>query len=211
MTERFDPAAATRVVLLRHGETDHNAGLRMQGQLDVPLNERGRAQAARVAAPLAERSPTLLLSSDLARASCTAAALAEHSGLAVRHDTRLRETHLGQWQGLTHAEVEEHTPGGLARWRVDATYVPPGGETRVQVAARGMQVLEETDEAAGTVVLVAHGGLIAAVTAQALGMPVARWSAFGGLGNGRWVELRRRQVDGAPGWRLQAWNAGAGD
>lgn len=202
---------SVRLVLLRHGETDHNAALRMQGQLDVELNDHGRAQSARVAPLLAKRRPQLVVSSDLARASATAAALAEHAGLTVRHDVRLRETHLGQWQGLTHVEVDEHTPGGLARWRADAEYAPPGGETRVQVAARGTQVLDELGELTGTVVLVAHGGLIAAVTARVLGMPVARWAAFGGLGNTRWVELGQQPVDGAPGWRLEAWNAGAGD
>lgn len=200
-----------RLVLLRHGETDHNAGLRMQGQLDVGLNERGRAQAARVGPLLAKRCPTRVISSDLARAAVTAAAVAELAGLEVEPDERLRETMLGRWEGLTHAEVEEHTPGGMARWRTEANYAPPGGETRLQVAARGMRVLDELTPLESTVVLVAHGGLVAAVTAAALGLPPAHWSALGGVGNTRWVELGPRTVDGAPGWRLQGWNVGAGD
>lgn len=202
------PAGLRRLVLLRHGETDHNAGLRMQGQLDVGLNARGREQAATVARKLASLHPELVISSDLARAADTAAAVAAAAGLDVHHDVRLRETLLGQWQGLTHTEVEEHTPGGFPVWRSDALYRPPGGETRVEVAERGAAVVDELPDGPATVVLVAHGGLVAAVTARLLELPVARWAVIGGLGNTRWAELVPRVVDGRAGWRLEAWDTG---
>lgn len=181
----------------------------MQGQLDTELNSRGIAQAATAADVLSERKPALIVSSDLVRAACTASALAERVGLPVRHDERLRETHLGQWQGMGHAEVEKRWPGGLWRWRTDAEWAPPGGETRVQVAARGVAAVRELENDAWTdrpVILVAHGALIAAVTAALLKLPVDRWSALGGLGNCHWVELSAT----THGWRLEAWNAGGG-
>ena len=195
-----------RLVLLRHGETDHNAGLRMQGQLDVDLNDRGRRQAASVAPLVAALHPELVISSDLARAADTAAAVATAAGLEVRHDVRLRETLLGDWEGLSHNEVEEHTPGGFPTWRSDALYRPPGGETRVEVAQRGAAVVDELPDGPGTVVLVAHGGLVAALTARLLELPVSRWSVIGGIGNTRWAELVPRVVDGRAAWRLEAWD-----
>lgn len=197
-----------RLILLRHGETTYNATSRMQGQLDTELNARGREQAAAVAAILAERKPALIVASDLSRAAVTAQAVAERVGMAVGHDARLREAHLGQWQGLTHSEVEQRWPGGLHRWRTEPHWGPPGGETKVAIAERGVAVVAELAEQGWPerpVVLVAHGGLITAVTATLLDIPVPRWLVLGGLGNTRWVELSNT----AHGWRLDAWNAGA--
>ncbi len=200
-----------RLILLRHGETSYNATSRMQGQLDTELNVRGLEQAAAVAAVLAERKPALVISSDLSRAADTAGLLADRLGVAVRFDPRLRETHLGEWQSLTHSEVEQSWPGGLRRWRGDPQWAPPGGETRVQVAARGVAVVHELDDESWLdrpVILVAHGGLITAVTAALLQLPVASWAVLGGLGNTRWAEL---SAGGShAGWRLDVWNAGVG-
>lgn len=202
------------LVLLRHGETDHNAGLRMQGQLDTPLNDRGRAQAAAAGPVVAARDPWLVVSSDLDRAASTAAAVVAAGGAPLRHDPRLRETHLGGWQGRTHGEIDTDEPGALARWRAEPTFRPPGGETKVEVAGRGRAALLDAlaeapdDVGARPLVLVAHGGLIAALTAHLLGLPVPRWAVLGGIGNTRRVELRSRTVDGGPGWSLEGWNLG---
>ena len=109
-----------RLVMLRHGQTDFNLGSRMQGQLDTELTELGRAQAVAAAEVLAKLQPLLIVSSDLRRAYDTAVALGERTGLRVRVDDRLRETHLGDWQGMTHAEIDADAPGrpaGLARRR----------------------------------------------------------------------------------------------
>lgn len=116
-----------RLVMLRHGQTEFNAGSRMQGQLDTDLTDLGRAQAVAAAEVLAKRQPLLIVSSDLRRASDTAAALGQHSGMPVLLDTRLRETHLGDWQGLTHHEVDAAAPGARLAWRDDATLAPHGG------------------------------------------------------------------------------------
>src|ERR1700687_3190858 len=117
------------LVMLRHGQTDYNAGSRMQGQLDTELSDLGRDQAVAAAEVLAKRQPLVIVSSDLRRALDTAVALGERSGLPVLVDTRLRETHLGDWQGLTHLEVDAAAPGARLAWRGNPPWAPHGGGT----------------------------------------------------------------------------------
>ena len=210
-----------RLVMLRHGQTEWNAGSRMQGQLDTDLTELGREQAAAAAEVLAKRQPLVIVSSDLRRALDTATALGERSGVPVEIDTRLRETHLGDWQGLTHLDVDALAPGARLAWRDDARWAPHGGESRVDVAARSAPVVAELiakhdewglDEPDRPVVLVAHGGLIAALTGSVLGIPVDNWPVFGGMGNASWVQLSGHSVPEGAGdvrWRLDVWNASA--
>ena len=95
----------TRLVIVRHGRTGHNAAHVIQGQLDVELDEVGQAQAAVVAPRLAELAPAAIVSSDLRRAADTAAAVAAVTGVQVRLDKRLRERDFGQWQGLHGTEI----------------------------------------------------------------------------------------------------------
>lgn len=207
-----------RLVLLRHGQTEWNAGSRMQGQLDTDLTDLGREQAAAAAEVLAKRQPVAIVSSDLRRALDTATALGERAGVAVRVDERLRETHLGDWQGLTHIEVDALAPGARLAWRDDARWAPHGGESRVDVAARSVPLVQELLAAESDwgidgydrpVVLVAHGGLIAALTGALLDLPVDNWPVLGGMGNASWAQLSGHVVDEATEWRLDVWNASA--
>ena len=167
-----------RLVMLRHGQTEYNAGSRMQGQLDTELSDLGRDQAVAAAEVLAKRQPLLIVSSDLRRALRHRGRAGRAVGVPVDVDTRLRETHLGDWQGMTHLEVDAAAPGARLAWRDDARWAPHGGESRVDVAARSMPLVAElvadqtewgVDEPDRPVVLVAHGGLIAALTAALLG------------------------------------------
>src|SRR5882672_7087474 len=98
----------------------------MQGQLDTDLSDLGRNQAVAAAEVLAKRQPLLIVSSDLRRSLDTAMALGERAGVAVEVDARLRETHLGEWQGLTHLEVDAVAPGARLAWRDDARWAPHG-------------------------------------------------------------------------------------
>jgi probable phosphoglycerate mutase len=213
-----------RLVMLRHGQTDFNLASRMQGQLDTQLTEVGRAQASAAAEVLAKRQPLLIVSSDLRRAYDTAVALGERTGLLVQVDNRLRETHLGDWQGMTHAEVDAAAPGARQEWRDDASWAPHGGESRVDVAARSLPLVADLlrsesewgaiDEPARPVVLVGHGGLIAALTAALLRLPIGNWPALGGMGNASWTQLSGHSADSDTGvgevrWRLDVWNASA--
>lgn len=211
--------------MLRHGQTEYNAGSRMQGQLDTELSDLGREQAVAAAEILAKRQPLLLVSSDLRRALDTAVALADRCGQTVRVDPRLRETHLGDWQGLTHVEVDSAAPGARLAWRDDARWAPHCGESRVDVAHRSIPLVEElverqpewgTEEPERPVVLVTHGGLIAALTAALLGLPVENWPVLGGMGNASWVQLAGHTRSGGAResfadirWRLDVWNASA--
>lgn len=219
-----------KLVMLRHGQTEYNAGSRMQGQLDTDLSDLGRAQAVAVAEVLSKRQPLAIVSSDLRRAFDTAVELGDRSGLPVQVDPRLRETHLGEWQGLTHLEVDAAAPGARLAWRDDARWAPHGGESRVDVAARSLPLVAElvaehrdwgADGQDCPVVLVAHGGLIAALTAALLGLPVDNWPALGGMGNASWVQLSGHGPADPDGgdpdgsvfdrirWRLDVWNASA--
>ncbi|WP_068269231.1 histidine phosphatase family protein [Aldersonia kunmingensis] len=200
-----------RLVLLRHGQTEWNADSRMQGQLDTELTELGRTQAKDAALALADLPILAIVSSDLQRALDTATALGDVTGLPISTDSRLRETHLGEWQGLVHTEVDERFPGARLEWRGDASYAPPGGESRLDVARRALSVVHElldTEfEADGSVaVLVAHGGVIAALTAALLDLPAEKWPILSAVGNTSWVQLSN---DPTVGWRLDVWNSSA--
>lgn len=221
-----------RLILLRHGQTNYNASFRMQGQLDTQLSELGARQAHAVGRFLAPRRPWTILSSDLQRARDTALALATEVGLDVQTDTRLRETHLGTWQGMTHSEVDERWPEARQHWRGNPRWSPPDGESRIDVALRTRAVVDELVHhspqwSEHPAVIVAHGGAIAALTAALLELPVEQYPVFNGLGNTCWVQLsahpRPQDSDGpgrdlevAPGtdtargvlWRLDQWNAG---
>lgn len=206
-------AGVRRLILLRHGQTEWNASDRMQGQIDTELSDVGRRQAKDCAPDMATRDVIHIVSSDLRRAHDTALAVADHAGLPVVTDPRLRETDLGQWEGMTHHEVDALYPGARKEWRLDPTFTPPGGESKLQVGARALPVVHELfterqDWPSSTIILVAHGGLIAALTAAILDLPPVNWPALGGLANTSWVQLTSHgpSMD-RPGWRLDVWNA----
>ena len=155
----------TRIIAVRHGETDWNASARIQGQRDIALNAKGRWQASRTAQALVDAGEPVaaIYSSDLARAHETAHSIAAALKLDVLTDPRLRERGFGQYEGSTFAELEQHWPQETARWRArDAHWAPPGGET---LTVLGERVLDATrslaqDHPGEQIVLVAHGGVL---------------------------------------------------
>jgi probable phosphoglycerate mutase len=204
-----------RIVVMRHAETGDNAARIWQGHKDSELSERGRAQVAAAAPHLAAYEPALLVSSDLQRAASTADAIAELTGLEVRLDARLREVHVGEWQGLHADEVRSRYPEVVAALDRGED-VPKGvtGETRADVARRvGESVREIQRELLGgeTAVIVAHGvsGRAAATELVGLDHGVSD-NIFRGIDNCHWIELVEvgKSFSDAARWRISGWNLG---
>jgi broad specificity phosphatase PhoE len=210
----------TRLIVWRHGNTDWNASHRVQGQADAPLNDVGREQSATAAAHLAKLRPDVIVSSDLSRATDTAAALAALTGLAVRTDTRLRERYYGHWQGLTLTEVAERYPVEHARWRSGDQ--SPGAEIE-SLDDLGKRVGVALQDAAdvwpgATIVIVTHGGAARQGIGHLLGWPARVLRALGPLHNCHWSELRHGAHDRAgraaagdhhlDSWQLRSHNMG---
>lgn len=134
----------TRLILIRHGETDWNVEGRYQGQADPPLNERGMAQAHELVAQLRDGGPDLLYSSPLRRAWQTAEILAEALNLPLRSEPRLMEIHQGDWQGRLRSEIEAAYPELFRRWETEPWEVtPPNGESLAQVQTRVYSALDD--------------------------------------------------------------------
>jgi broad specificity phosphatase PhoE len=145
----------TTILLARHGETEWNRIGRYQGWADPPLNETGRAQARTLADQLRSTPFDAVYSSDLRRARETAEIVAAPHGVPVIAEPGLREVNVGEWSGLTQAEVERRFPGGER----------PGGETREQHARRVLAAAEQIARAhpGGCILLVSHGGTMRAL------------------------------------------------
>ena len=191
-----------RLVILRHGRTAWNAERRYQGQEDPPLDQLGQAQALEAAALIAAMNPDLLVSSDLVRAKQTAEKIAALTGQHLIYDPRLRERHLGHWQGLTRDQVQASYPEEYADWLAGRDVTRRGGESRQEVATRAMKALDELPEVELTV-LITHGATSMCLAAALLGLPQTP-SILGPLANCHWTELR----DSGDGWTLRAHNAG---
>jgi alpha-ribazole phosphatase len=163
-----------RLLLIRHGETPWNAAARFQGQSDVPLNHRGRHQAATLARVMAGEAIQALYASDLRRAWQTAQAIAAITGLTAQPEPRLREMSFGVWEGLTYGDIERRDHGALTAWQAAPSEVaPPQGETLTQVADRVRQAYDDMvgKHMGHTVALVAHGGPLQVLLCLALGLP----------------------------------------
>src|ERR671912_717961 len=155
------PMTAARLVLLRHGRTEWNVTGRFQGQAEVPLDGGGRQQAA-AAAPLVRAfEPVSIFSSDLLRTLQTAEPLAALTGLEVQTDKRLREIHVGSWEGLLGEEIRARAPELAGRvWRGEDVRRSPTGESPQEVADRVAEALGEIAETAddhSTIAVVTHG------------------------------------------------------
>jgi len=153
----------TRLIAVRHGETEWNKATRIQGQLDIALNATGQWQAAQAAAALAEEPIAAVYASDLQRATATAQAIAQPHGVAVRLHTDLRERHFGDMQGLTWQTIYEQHPEVAHAWRARVPdFAPAGGETLLALQARVAGVVQQLASAhtGELIVLVAHGGIL---------------------------------------------------
>lgn len=155
-----------RLILIRHGETPWNASQRYQGQTDIPLNDCGREQAARLADYLLENEALqAIYCSDLSRAAATADIVARPFNIRPIPDTRLREFCFGIWEGLTFNEIWEGCREDFEKWFNNfEEFCIPQGESFTDLSERSLQAIKDIEARhSGTVAVVTHGGVIKAV------------------------------------------------
>lgn len=153
----------TRILAIRHGETTWNQDKRIQGHIDIPLNERGLWQAERAAQALLEEDVAAIYSSDLQRAFQTAQAIGTATQVAVVPHTGLRERCFGQFEGRTWQELEHECPEVALAWRQRVPdFIPKGGESLQQLQSRIQSVLNDlaARHIGEQIVVVAHGGVL---------------------------------------------------
>lgn len=170
----------TRLIIVRHAETEANVRQVWQGSLDAPLTARGRAQTTATAARIADLAQAYPIDhffvSPLPRAQSTAATIAQQLGKqpAIRDD--LREFHLGVWEGRSFQDLRDNEQL-WERWAVDPAFAPPEGESPMSFGNRAEQAFLAlaNDYPGSTVLAVSHGGLICNVLARWLGNGPQDW------------------------------------
>ena len=186
-------SSPTRLLVVRHGQSEWNAAGRWQGHADIALDRTGELQAAEAAEVLGIFDS--VWASDLVRALRTAQIIAMITGVGpVRTDPRLRETDVGPWEGLTQHQVERDWPGFLAERRR-----PEGFEAYEDAAARLIEALLEiaADHPGGEVLVVSHGGVIRAAR-RALGAEAPHLPNL----SGSWFEARAGRLVAGESVRL---------
>ncbi|MHB1538856.1 MAG: histidine phosphatase family protein [Solirubrobacteraceae bacterium] len=149
------------IYLARHGQTAYNLERRFQGQMEVPLDDTGRAQAGQLAQRAEAGGFAALWSSPLLRAQETAEAISFRIGLPIRTDARLMETDAGDWTDRTFAEIEQEAPQLFASFATgDSSFAFPGGESFAEQAARIEAALAEIEEGQTPALVVCHGVVI---------------------------------------------------
>jgi len=173
----------TRLLIVRHGETDANAAGIWQGATDHPLNERGKLQAQAVAQRLAQEEPHIaaIYTSPLKRARQTAEIIAQALGnVPVYEDPDLSEYNLGEWEGLTYQELR-YERRLWDRMSEDPHWAPPGGESAYEFAMRVLGAFQRIAEQhkGQTILIVGHGGAIATALALLLERRGGEWKKYG--------------------------------
>ena len=209
-------AEVKRIILWRHGQTDYNVNRRIQGQVDIPLNAEGIAQASAAATVLAGHRIHTIVSSNLERAQQTAEQLRLLTGVEIEIDSRLRERSFGCWEGLNAQELEQQWPGEYARWRNGLDPVGVDVEPRNDVGNRVAQAVfdavavaqarSDVETPGDTIVIVSHGSALTMGVVRVLGLQPAEFFGFRGMDNCHWAELVP-SVRGT-GYLLWAYNRG---
>jgi alpha-ribazole phosphatase len=187
----------TRLILIRHGETDWNSEGRWQGQEDVPLNANGWVQAQQMAHSLESAGIAAIYSSDLQRARQTAQLLAESTGAPLYLDSRLREIHQGEWQGMLLSEIQSrYGQANQDRLRDPLNFSPPGGEPVAQVRGRVLAAAHEIirRHPNATIAVVSHGFALALLITHLKDQPFDQlWRLM--PVNGQWVVIEAQLQD----------------
>lgn len=190
-----------RLLLIRHGESLANAEGRLQGHLDIPLSDRGRKQAERLAERLSKLGVDALYASPLRRAAETAEIIGAQLGLALQDRTALKERNVGELEGLTREEIIARFPHYMpARTELHRIEIA-GFEQDGEFAQRAIQALTAIIDGhrQKTVAVVTHGGIIFSFCRQSLQMPTVRPGPFA-VDNGSITTFSIADGDVAPGW-----------
>ncbi len=166
---------STRITAIRHGETAWNVDTRIQGQLDIGLNAKGRWQAGRAGLAMASEDIDVVYSSDLWRAYDTALSVAQPHGLNVQTNEGLRERGFGSFEGKTFAEIEASFPEQALLWRKRVPdFAPPGGESLLHLRERVLQCVQSLAQAhiGQHIVIVSHGGVMDVLYRAATGLDI---------------------------------------
>lgn len=166
-----------RVFLVRHGETDWNRQMRIQGRENIPLNNEGRAQAQGISRYLSKKNVAAVFSSPLSRAQETANIIAVEHGLTPAVVDGLAEINFGNLAGKTYAEMDESDRAVMAQWLSDpAQNAIPGGESLQQFQQRLEACYQKLldNHPAGNLVVVTHAGAIKVLVAGVLEIPLSR-------------------------------------
>jgi probable phosphoglycerate mutase len=180
----LNSAQATRILAIRHGETLWNVDSRIQGHLNIGLNDTGRWQAERLGVALKDETIAAIYASDLSRAHDTALAVSRRTGVPVQAEPGLRERSFGEFEGRTFAEIETELPEQAKRWRQrDPSFTPAGGESLLMLEARVLSVAARlaAQHPGEQIALFAHGGVIDILyrAATRLDLQAARTWALG--------------------------------
>jgi broad specificity phosphatase PhoE len=173
-----------RLILIRHGETDHNVEQRICGWTDSALSQRGARQAQLLGAHVAGayRGIDRLCASPLQRAWLTAQAIADRLALPIERLDDLREIHFGDLEGLDVPAFQERHPEIYARWSepADLDLRWPGGESRAEFRDRVRRALTplERESRSRQVAVVSHGGVIGSYLAHLLAGDPSRWRDY---------------------------------
>lgn len=199
----------SRLVFVRHGQTDYNIGGRVQGQIDIALNDVGRKQAEVMGPYVAEYEPTLIVSSDLSRAWDTASEIARHTSCELVSDERIRERAFGQLEGLSIDELTRDFAEEYRVWKDTGECPKAGVESRAAVGERFVAAIaERVSHETGTYVFVSHGSAIVQAITHLLGLEPSAWNGFRGPNNCHWSVVD--QANRPPYWRVIAHNLGVG-
>ena len=167
---------ATRIIAVRHGETPWNVDARIQGQLDIQLNDTGRWQARRVGHALSSEQIAAIYSSDLGRAHETARAIADAAGIPVVAHQGLRERRFGVFEGKTFDEIHQTWPEHAQNWkrRIPEWAPPEGGESLLQLRERVARTVSDlaSKHRGEQIAVVAHGGVLDTLYRIATGQEV---------------------------------------
>lgn len=216
------PEHVHAITLVRHGRTAYNAQHRLQGQIDIPLDEVGQWQVRQTAVALRElyvdRRPDipnrLVVCSDLGRASATAHAFADPLGLEVHPDARVRERSFGDWEGIPVEELAQRYPEDYRSWaEFRGGELKYGAEPKEEVGRRGVEALNDWAFRAGSdtdLYVFSHGAWISQTLQTLLGMVDVHgdFADILSMRNAHWVRLIPLEIGSTLRWRLMDYNHG---